>query len=127
MPERAPAWPIRFPSQVSKTFNTPKPGFPCLHFVTWCPLNLFFSVPAQGRSSLLVMLPVSTIAFECQQPCAVSSSLSLPGAPFSVGFAADQFLLLGGDAFMCLGLWWMPALGMVGSDTCLYFQVTSVM
>lgn len=76
---------------------------------------------------LLVMLPVSTIAFECQQPCAMSSSLSLPRAPFPVGSAADQFLQLCWDAFVCMGLWWMPALGMVCSDTCLYFQVISVM
>lgn len=75
----------------------------------------------------LIMLPVSTTAFECQQPCAGSSSLSLPGAPFPVGFAAEQLLLLGWDTLVCVGLWWMPTLGMVCSDTWLYFQVTSVM
>lgn len=33
---------------------------------------------------------------------------------------------LGWDAFVCMGLWWMAALGMACSDTWLYFQVTSV-
>lgn len=41
VPERAPAWPLTFFSQVSKTFNAPKPGFPLFslcHIVSVQPL-----------------------------------------------------------------------------------------